>query len=129
MRFGWRRGRLRQKNAAIAIAMSGALRGGLATTGACANPSSTPEQYADVSEFFFSKSRNFSNHSKIGDRNRGGSNLRKPKGGKISTNFQGLLKLTPFYRDFLEDPQFNSGVKRVQVFKGQLSGRVPPPPF
>ena len=59
----------------------------------------------------------------LGDRDRG-SNLRKLGGGE-NFEFPGPMKFTSFYRDSIENRQF--GGSNVQVFEGQLSGRVPPP--
>ena len=54
----------------------------------------------------------------------GGVKSLKIRGGVKILNFQ-PLKLTPFYRDSIETRQFRG--PKVQVFEGQLSGRVPPP--
>ena len=55
----------------------------------------------------------------------GGVKSPKIRGRANILNFQGPLKLTPFYRDAIENRQFWGS--KVQVFEGQLSGRVPPP--
>ena len=59
----------------------------------------------------------------LGDRGRGGSNLRKIEGVNI-LNFQGPLKLTSFYRDSIENRQF--GGQEAQVFEGNFRGEFPP---
>ena len=62
----------------------------------------------------------------IGDRDRGGSNLRKIRGVVKILNFEGPLKLTPFYRDSIENRQF--GGQKSKSSRGNFRGEFPPPP-
>ena len=61
----------------------------------------------------------------VGDRDRGGSNLRKLEGGVKILNFQGPLKLTPFYRDSIENRQFRG--QKSKFSRGNFRGEFPPP--
>ena len=57
-----------------------------------------------------------------GDRGRGGSNLRG--GEHFEFPGQGLLKLTPFCRDSLENRQF--GAQKSKSSRGNFQGEFPP---
>ena len=62
----------------------------------------------------------------FGDWDRGGSNLRNLEGGGVKIlNLQGPLKLTPFYRDSIEDCQF--GGEKSKSSRGNFRGEFPPP--
>ena len=61
---------------------------------------------------------------RVGDRDRGGQEVKNLEfaGAPDSPS----LKLTPFYRDFIENLQFaGQKSKSSQVFKRKLSERVP----
>ena len=55
----------------------------------------------------------------------GGVKSLKIRGGVKILNFQGTLKLTPFYRDSIENRQF--GVQKSKSSRGNFRGDFPPP--
>ena len=63
----------------------------------------------------------------VGDRDRGGGGVKSPetRGGVKISNFQQPLKLTPFYRDSIENRQFG-GVKSPSL-RGATFGLSSPP--
>ena len=61
----------------------------------------------------------------VGQRDRGGSNLRKLEGGGENFDFPGAPEIDPsLQRFYRKSPIWGP---KVQVFEGQLSGRFPPP--
>ena len=54
----------------------------------------------------------------------GGVKSPKIRGGVKILNFQGPLKLTPFYRDSIESPKF--GGQKSKSSRGNFRGEFPP---
>ena len=55
----------------------------------------------------------------------GGVKSPKIRGGVKILNFQGPLKLTPFYRDSIENRQFRG--QKSKFSRGNFRGEFPPP--
>ena len=70
------------------------------------------------------KSKEFLGKEKIGDRDRGVKSL-KIRGGVKIFNFQGPLKLTPFYRDSKENRKFRG--QKSKFSRGNFRGEFTPP--